>query len=84
MGLGVVIVVGAEDDCDSDATGICDALVQTVESAVVVYSSLLGAGIGALIGTLVKTGRWVPGFVPQTSQEGNPGLSLTWSLPTRW
>ncbi|MEO7502082.1 MAG: hypothetical protein ABIW94_05560 [Gemmatimonadaceae bacterium] len=74
---GVAFVVGAEDDCNKDPTGFCDALISIVDKAVLFYAPVLGAGGGALIGTLVKTRRWVPVFVPHTSQ-GASVIGISW------
>ena len=41
---------------------------------------VLAVGVGALIGTLVKTGRWVPGLEPEVSQGGS-AIALSWRLP---
>jgi hypothetical protein len=40
---------------------------------------LLGAGVGALLGTLIKTGEWVPGIVPHVVP-GRTGLEFKWTV----
>ena len=75
---GLLIVATGDDDCDRDRTGICDAFVDVAETAALVWAPVAGALVGAVVGTLVVSDRWVPAFIP-----GGAGGAVTfrWTLP---
>lgn len=76
---GLILVLTDDDKCDRDATGICDVIVGTTENVALVWGTVGGAALGALVGTLVTSKRWVPGVVPGAA--GGP-IALRWSLPS--
>ena len=78
-GLAFGLVVLSTDDCEPDFRAECDALIGTVATAVLVWFPLGAAGIGALIGSMVRTTRWTPAVLPGS---GTPGLmTLRWTIP---
>ncbi len=76
---GMLMNLGVKSVCSAE---ICEALEDEFFSVTWArfYTPVLAAGVGALIGAAVKTGRWVPGFEPQVS-EGGSAIALSWSLP---
>jgi hypothetical protein len=80
LGGGLLLVATSDDDCDRDVTGICDAFVVVAETAALVWAPVAGAAVGALVGTLVTSRRWVPALVPGGSR-GAVGLSWSLSSP---
>ena len=82
--IGIAVWVATEDaECD-DAGELCDAIAEDVfdhiRPAFAVLSTGTGILAGALIGSLVKSERWVPASMPGT---GSPrdGASLGIRLP---
>ena len=85
LGLGVGLVIASRDDCNrsQDPIGFCDAVGDAVQTAALIYTPVLGAGLGALVGYFVTTGRWFPGFLP-VARQGDAALGLGWTVPVGW
>ena len=80
-GIGLIaglLFVASSNDCDEDVTGICDVFLDVAKKVVLFGYPVLGAATGALIGTFVKTGSWVPAFVPDAA---TGSATLRWSVP---
>jgi hypothetical protein len=74
------------DECRDSGAGFCDVLdplVNRIGVEFVFLSTALGAGLGALIGTAIKTERWLPGLVfsPALDLAGAFGFSLSTRVP---
>jgi hypothetical protein len=86
IGAGAGLVFGvawaAEDECTVPSE-FCQALGPSLEAFLLVGTSVIGAGVGAVFGALVKTAHWVPGFAPDTQRQGF-AFSLTWALSAPW
>ena len=82
MGLvGGLFLASNFDDCDEDPAVVCDVLdpFTDIGKKVILFGfPVLGAATGALIGTLVETGNWVPAFVPDAA---TGAATLRWSVP---
>ena len=85
LGVLVAIAVRSDDSCESGQGEPCDALrdVSGVDDAVLLYLPIFGGGTGALIGTFIQTGKWVPALISTRSPD-NLALGLRWRLPLRW
>lgn len=78
---GLLMVAMADDNCDQDSTGLCDAFVDAgFKTPVLILTPVAGAALGALVGTLISSSRWVPAIGP--SDLGG-ALSLRWSTHRR-
>ena len=80
LGLAAGFLLGAGVDAvclgASDACGALEGEFRTRTWARF-YTPVLAAGVGALIGALVKTDGWVPVVAPQGPSE----FALSWTLP---
>ena len=81
LAAGMLMTVGVKSVC-LEASDVCHALEDKFysETWARYYTPVLAVGVGALIGTLVKTGRWVPGLEPEVSKGGS-AIALSWRLP---
>lgn len=64
------------------AAGTASVSVDAGRVLIPVLGTVAGGIIGALLGSRVKSDRWVPAMVPVPSASGM-GLGATWSLSTR-
>ena len=81
-GLILGLAVASEDDnCDEDFTGLCDAVVGSTKTATVIWLPIVGAGAGALVGSLIRTPRWVPAVLPRGPNLATSSLALSWRIP---
>jgi len=74
---GLLIVSTDDDPCSRDQTGLCDALTGWTDSFVLVLAPVAGAALGALVGTMIVSERWVPALLPGRV-EGS--VALRWTL----
>ena len=88
LGLGLAAGIGAQlassDSCDRDLSGICSDFGNTFNGWLLVVPPVLGAGVGALLGSAIKTDRWFPAFLPRASDAGGTLWGLTWKVPLAW
>ncbi len=73
---GVVSMVSIEDSCTPGDIGFCDE----VAGPVLLIFPLIGAGLGGLVGALIKSEEWVPTLVPEFSRRA-ASFAVTWSVP---
>jgi hypothetical protein len=76
LGVGIALAVTSRDACD----GFCADPGDHFDEWQLVWPALAGAAGGALVGRLIRTPRWVPGFLPGSTPDGG-GVALRWSLP---
>jgi hypothetical protein len=81
IGVGLALVIAERNDCARTTSGFCDQIGDRVNEWHLVVPPLAGAATGALVGYLIQTPRWVPGFLP-SSPDGGAGFAIRWSLPT--
>ena len=81
LGVGVGLLVASRNDCAGQPSGYCDSFGNSFHAGRLIVPPLAGAAAGALIGYFIRTPRWVPGFPPQPSADGDFGLGLAWSVP---
>lgn len=81
VGLAGAVALIAFDDSDDACDGAAFPCIQLPDegfkAAVLIGGPLVGAGAGALIGSLFKTTRWVPTVVPRTAV-GATRIGVTW------
>ncbi len=79
VGLAGAAIYAAGSDCSGGGVGgdICQGIEGIGESFVWVAMPLAGAAVGSLVGAVVTTGSWRPGFVPVRRGTGI-GLAITW------
>ena len=74
---GIALLATEDDPCEG-ATGLCfDITPETDNTVALIGAPLLGAGAGALIGSLFKSTRWVPTVVPRTTV-GATRVGMSW------
>ncbi len=88
IGAGAGLILGVavtRNDCGTSGLGeeICTALTESFEGVVIVYTTVLGAGVGVLVGAILRTSSWVPGYMPAV-QQGRGRVGLIWRLPAPW
>lgn len=85
VGIAGAAIVSGGSDCSGGNVGtqICNGLESWAEGIIWVFMPVAGAAAGALLGTVVKTGRWRPGLVPLRSG-GSIGLTVRWEVPRQW
>ncbi len=76
--IGALAVATSEDECDGES--LCETASGTLNGAVLVFTPLIGAGIGAIVGALIKSEESVPALVPEASRDRS-SLTLSWSVP---
>jgi len=81
LAVGVGMVVGSRNSCAGQPSGYCDAFGSTFHAWHLIVPPLTGTAAGALVGHFIETPRWVPGFLPQPSADGDFGFGLAWSVP---
>ena len=64
---GLALVLAEDDDPCAGAVGPCLDFESEGNAAALIVLPLVGAGAGALIGSLFKSTRWVPTVVPRTA-----------------
>jgi hypothetical protein len=75
---GIALVLATEDDPCEGTTGFCvDIAPEAANTVALVGAPLIGAGAGALIGSLFKSTRWVPTVVPRTTV-GATRIGMSW------
>ena len=68
---GLLVVAASDDDCGNDLSSLCDLSMGAVVAG--------GAAVGALVGNLIASTRWVPAVMPGG---GRSVVAFRWSLPT--
>lgn len=71
LATGLLVVAASGDECGNDLSSLCDLSA----GAVLVG----GTAVGALVGNLIASTRWVPAVVPGG---GRSVVAFRWSLPT--
>jgi len=80
VGLAGAAIINAGNDCSGGGVGgeVCQAVLERpVENLIWVAMPLAGAAVGSVVGAVVTTGSWRPGFVPVRRGTGI-GLAVTW------
>lgn len=76
---GLLLAATADDECGRDSTGLCDEIVDAgVKTPALIWTPVAGAALGALVGSLVTSSRWVPALVSSDVHGAN---ALLWSIP---
>ncbi|HUF76332.1 MAG TPA: hypothetical protein VMM35_08640 [Longimicrobiales bacterium] len=79
---GVALVIASRTTCDPTPVTPCGVPDDRSEEWLLVAPALAGAGAGALIGSLFRSGRWVPAFIPAIPPSSGRGVGLSWRLPS--
>jgi hypothetical protein len=81
LALGVALVIESRDSCRPTATSPCGLPRDRSEEWLLAVPALGGVAVGALVGSRIRSSRWVPGFLPDWLP-GTPGqLGFSWRLP---
>jgi len=80
LATGIVLIVQSKDECETSFDGTCGIPSNPNEVALLSIPALSGAALGALIGSQIRSSRWVPGFFPVAAAPG-PGLGMAWRVP---
>ena len=80
LATGIVLLIQSKDECEPSFDTPCGIPSDPNEVALLSLPALAGAGVGALIGSQIRSSRWVPGFFPVAAAAG-PGLGMAWRVP---
>ena len=81
LAVGVALVIESGRSCRPTATVPCGLPDDRNEEWLLVLPSVVGAGVGALVGSRVRSSRWVPGFLPEAGLPAPGRFGFSWSLP---
>jgi hypothetical protein len=81
LGVGVAWVVGSTAACEPGPTGACGIPEDRGEELRLAIPAVAGAALGALVGSQVRSNRWVQGFFPQVGASADRSLGLAWRIP---
>lgn len=73
--IGVFAAVAAGDDCDG---AVCDELAGLAQAQLLLYTPVAGALAGAVVGSVIRSHRWVP--VVEPGRDGGR-WEVRWRVP---
>ncbi len=82
LAVGVILVVQAKDDCVPQALQVCGPEGDRFQERRLAIPPVVGAALGAVIGSRIRTPTWVPAFIPLVDRPDGLALGLAWRLPT--
>jgi hypothetical protein len=80
LATGIVLLVQSTDECEPSFDNTCGIPPDPNEVALLSVPALAGAAVGALVGSQIRSARWVPAFFAVAAPAG-PALGMAWRLP---
>jgi hypothetical protein len=81
----IVAVTSDADDCSSTPAVVqCDNVDRNRDVAVLIAFPFVGGLAGSLLGSMVESGRWVPGRLAAGSPSPGTGPGAKWVLQAEW